>query len=101
MAFLETANQDRPAQRDEKVTQVQTVDTGQLGYPAVKVTVTIQVMTYQVCQADSELISVDCTAPESWANELQKYADRVFRPPPAIYQKGPGENPNLPASVSL
>ena len=33
------------------------------------------------------MITLDCKAPESWAAQLRKYADRVFRQPPPPYSK--------------
>ena len=32
---------------------------------------------------------VDCRSPESWANQVRLYADRLWRPTPTPYSKGP------------
>jgi len=35
----------------------------------------------------------DCKAPDSWANQLRKYANQVFGPKPTPYSKGPPPGP--------
>ena len=34
-------------------------------------------------------ITLDCRSPESWANQVRLYADRLWRPTPTPYSKGP------------
>ena len=38
-------------------------------------------------------INLDCKAPDSWANQLRKYANQVFGPKPTPYSKGPPPGP--------